>query len=107
MKPSDVKPSYDEAIWTTVAHIPEGKVATYGQIATIAGFPGTARAVGRSLSKLPEGSKIPWHRVINSKGTLSFPVDSDRYAEQKKRLQEEDICLNAGKINLPLNQWEL
>lgn len=99
--------TYDEAIWTAVGYIPHGKVATYGQIAEIAGFPRTARAVGRALSRLPEETVIPWFRVINAKGEISFPVNSDRYEAQKQRLLDEKIVLKNGKINLKTYRWEL
>ena len=99
--------SYDEAIWTAVGYIPHGKVATYGQIAELAGFPRTARAAGRALSKLPEGTLIPWFRVINAKGEISFPVGSDKYEDQKQHLLDEQIVLRNGKINLKSYRWEL
>jgi len=101
------KVSYDEAIWTAVSYIPKGKVATYGQIAEIAGFPRTARAVGRALSKLPKETQIPWFRVINAKGEISFPIDSDRYDTQKQRLQDEEVMVKCGKINLHIYRWEI
>ncbi|BBB30144.1 MGMT family protein [Neptunomonas japonica] len=99
--------SYDEAIWTAVGYIPKGKVATYGQIAAIAGFPRTARAVGRALSKLPEDTQIPWFRVINAKGEISFPIDSDRYDIQKQHLEEELIIVRNGKVDLKSYRWEI
>lgn len=99
--------SYDEAIWTAVGYIPKGKVATYGQIAAIAGFPRTARAVGRALSKLPADTQIPWFRVINAKGEISFPIDSDRYDIQKQHLEEELIIVRNGKVDLKSYRWEI
>ncbi|WP_028470790.1 MGMT family protein [Neptunomonas japonica] len=99
--------SYDEAIWTAVGYIPKGKVATYGQIAEVAGFPRTARAVGRALSKLPEETQIPWFRVINAKGEISFPIDSDRYDAQKQRLEDELVIVRNGKIDLKSYRWEI
>ncbi|WP_293267817.1 MGMT family protein [Neptunomonas sp.] len=99
--------SYDEAIWTAIGFIPEGKVATYGQVAEIAGFPRTARAVGRVLSKLPKDTLIPWFRVINAKGEISFPIGSSRYDAQKQRLQDEGVVVLNGKINLKSYRWEI
>lgn len=99
--------SYDEAIWTAVGYIPKGKVATYGQIAELAGFPRTARAVGRALSKLPEETQIPWFRVINAQGKISFPIDSDRYDTQKQHLQDEQVIVKNGKIDLKSYRWEI
>ena len=101
------KVSYDEAIWTAVGYIPKGKVATYGQIAEVAGFPRTARAVGRVLSKLPKETQIPWFRVINAKGEISFPIDSDRYDAQKQRLEGEEVIVKNGKIDLRSYRWQI
>ncbi len=98
--------SYQEKIWQVVAHIPEGKVATYGQIAELAGLPRMARAVGRTLSQLPKDTQLPWHRVINAKGQISFPVGSDAYICQKERLENEGITLLKGKISLKDYRWQ-
>ena len=65
-----------QAIYLVIHSIPKGKVAAYGQVALAAGLPGNARMVGKILSRLPEGSKIPWHRVVNAAGKISFPTDS-------------------------------
>ncbi len=71
----------------TVQQIPQGKVACYGQIADLAGLPGKARLVGKALSKVPKsGWKekiVPWHRVINSQGKISFPVENHLFNKQK------------------------
>ncbi|SIS59147.1 MGMT family protein [Neptunomonas antarctica] len=106
-QPDDAFPTYDEAIWTTVGYIPKGKVATYGYIAALAGFPRTARAVGRALSKLPDNTTIPWFRVINAKGVISFPIGSEKYGCQKQKLLNENIVLYNGKINLKRYHWEI
>lgn len=103
----DTVVTYDEAIWTAVGYIPPGKVATYGQIAELAGFPGTARAVGRALSRLPENTRIPWFRVINAKGEISFPADSERYKTQKKYLIHEHVRFQNRKINLKIYRWKV
>ncbi len=60
------------AIWDAVRRIPRGRVATYGQIAALAGRPGQPRLVGYALHHLPEGSKVPWHRVVNAQGKISW-----------------------------------
>ena len=59
-------------IWATAKRVPKGRVATYGQIAALAGFPRQARLVGYALHSLPEKSDVPWHRVINARGEISF-----------------------------------
>ena len=92
-------PAY-EMIWQVIGAIPVGKVATYGQIAELAGIPGGARMVGRCLSQLPCDSQLPWFRVINASGKISFPVDSEGYKKQHALLQEEGVVVLSGRISL-------
>lgn len=92
-------------IWATVAQIPFGKVATYGQIAKLSGFPRGARQVGYALKQLSPSSDIPWHRVVNSRGTLSFSENSDKFNRQKQKLEQEGILFNGTLINLRQFQW--
>lgn len=94
-----------QRFWQIIAQIPRGKVATYGQVATLAGKPRMARAVGRALSKLPEGTQLPWHRVINAQGRISFPIDSDAYKEQRNRLVQEGIVMSDGRVNFKQYRW--
>ncbi len=56
----------NEQFWQLISMVPRGKIATYGQIATLAGYPNHARAVGSTLKKLPNNTKIPWYRIVNS-----------------------------------------
>ena len=93
-------------VWTVLSLIPEGKVVTYGQLAELSGAPRAARIVGNILRQLPAGSSLPWHRVINSKGHISFPEGSSQYHKQRTRLEEEGITLLSGKINLSLYRWQ-
>ncbi len=90
----------DEKIWQVVHGIPMGKVATYGQVARLAGLPGYARYVGTVLKRLPAESKLPWHRVINAAGKLSFPAGSEQYLRQRARLEAEGIKFNKDKLSL-------
>jgi len=99
-------PSNQERVWQVIHSIPSGKVCTYGHVAHMAGLPKQARAVGKYLSQLPNGSKIPWHRVINAQGKLSFPIDSSRYDKQRALLQEEGIFFTNNKIKLNLYLWQ-
>ena len=89
-------------VWQIVFAIPKGKVATYGQIATMAGLPEQSRMVGRILSRLPKESKITWHRVINSQGKISNPNS----ARQQQRLEADGITLINGRVQLTLHQWK-
>jgi methylated-DNA-protein-cysteine methyltransferase-like protein len=97
--PTD-KLTINEIIWQIVASIPKGSVATYGQIAKLAGYPSHARYVGATLKKLPEDSVLPWHRVINAKGELSFPVDGQQYQKQRALLEAEGIEFKSFKLSL-------
>ncbi len=92
-------------IWRTVSRIPYGCVASYGQIARLAGSAGGARTVGYALNRLGGDSEVPWHRVINARGRLSFPADSDAYAQQADRLATEGVELVAGQIDLEQYGW--
>jgi methylated-DNA-protein-cysteine methyltransferase-like protein len=96
---------HKEAIYLALHHIPVGKVATYGQVASMANLPGAARLVGTTLRDLPEGSNLPWHRVINAQGKLSLPLDSPAYKEQARRLTAEGVEITRGKINLQRFGW--
>lgn len=95
-----------ERIWQVVHAIPAGKVCTYGEVARRAGLPGYARYVGTTLSKLPEGSALPWFRVLNSQGKISFPAESDAYKSQVRHLLSEGVEVCEGKVNLKRFFWQ-
>jgi methylated-DNA-protein-cysteine methyltransferase-like protein len=107
-KTQAVNPHYSR-IWQTVQAIPYSKVACYGQVADLAGLPGKARLVGKALGKVPEdgwkGHSVPWHRVINSQGKISFPVESEYFAKQRDLLQEEQVVVIGNRIKLKNFQW--
>lgn len=90
----------EERIWQVVHSIPRGRVATYGQVASLAGLPGYARYVGTVLKKLPRGSRLPWHRVVNARGCLSFPSHSSKHRQQQKLLESEGIVFKDGRLSL-------
>lgn len=93
-------------IYEAVKHIPYGRVATYGQIARLAGMPGHARQVGYALHSLPDRHQVPWHRVINKKGSISLDP-SGTGALQQQRLEAEGIEFDAdGTIPLKKYGWE-
>lgn len=97
-------------IWRTVQQIPVGKVATYGQIADLAGLPGRSRLVGKSLGYVPKegflGQTVPWFRVINSQGKISLPPNSEAFERQKGHLQEEQVVVIGSRIKLADFQWQ-
>jgi methylated-DNA-protein-cysteine methyltransferase-like protein len=80
-----------QRVLATVDSIPRGRVATYGDVAREAGLPRRARLVGRILRRLPEGSKLCWHRVVNAGGTSSLTGNAAR--EQRRRLAREGVDL--------------
>lgn len=97
-----------ELIWSTVRRIPRGNVATYGQIATLAGLDGHARQVGYALHNLPSPSDVPWHRVINAKGEVSPRTNGDSHELQRMLLEAEGIEFSlGGKLDLKLYQWKV
>jgi methylated-DNA-protein-cysteine methyltransferase-like protein len=87
------KPVY-QRILAIVRQIPRGRVATYGQIAWIEGSC-TPRMVGYALAGLPDGSDVPWQRVINSQGMISPRADGSGTIEQRQRLEEEAVRFDA------------
>ena len=95
-----------QRIWQVLGQIPQGKVVTYGQVAELAGLAGKSRMVGRCLGQLPEGSRLPWHRVINAQGKISLPVGSEGYDRQVGRLQEEGVVVLNGRVKLSEFRWQ-
>lgn len=95
-----------QKIWQTVLQIPSGKVASYGQIADLAGLPGRARMVGKALGKAPEKMVLPWHRVLRSNGQLAFPSGSDALQRQKGLLQEEGVVVTNNRVAMKQWQWQ-
>ena len=82
-------------------------MATYGQIATLAGLDGHARQVGYALHSLPDGSDVPWHRVINAKGEVSPRSTSDSHELQRMLLEEEGVEFSLdGRVDLKDFRWE-
>ena len=90
-----------ELIWREVRKIPRGKVATYGQIAELAGLEGHARQVGYALHNLPERNDVPWHRVVNAKGEISPRSAGDSHELQAMLLRAEGVVPDPrGRIDL-------
>lgn len=93
------------ALYAALAVVPFGQVVTYGQLATLAGLGRAARWVGRQLSQLPEGSHLPWHRVIAAGGRLSLPVGSPSGDEQRARLREEGVNVSGNRVDIRQHGW--
>ena len=89
-----------------IAKIPNGKVATYGQIAELAGKPHAARGVSWILHSSSKTHKLPWHRVLGSKGRISFPKRSRHYLKQLELLAKEGVEPEENsRIDLDSYQW--
>ena len=96
-----------ETIYAVVRRIPPGRVATYGQIATLAGFDGHARQVGYALHHLPAAAGVPWHRVVNARGEISPRSRSDSHELQRDLLEAEGVEFDdAGRVALKKFRWE-
>ena len=94
-------------ILEVIALIPYGKVATYGQIAKLAGLPKHARLVGYVLKHLDKSSEIPWYRVINSQGKISVTrINQQGENVQQSLLEQEGIYLLNGKVSLKKFVWQ-
>ena len=101
--PSD-QPGPEQRIWQVVSMVPAGKVASYGQIAALAGMPRHARLVGRTLASLPRGSKLPWHRVVNARLEIARRGDASE-RRQRARLEAEGVTFIGSRI-APAFRWE-
>ena|SRR5947199_235232 len=97
-----------ETFYAVIRRIPRGRVATYGQVAALAGLPRRARMVGQSLSSTPEGVKIPWQRVVNAQGKISARVGIGwEEGYQRHLLEEEGVVFSAGgRIDLDRFGWD-
>jgi methylated-DNA-protein-cysteine methyltransferase-like protein len=97
---------YDR-ICSVVAKVPKGRVATYGQIAALAGLPGAARQVGYALHARAEARALPWQRIINARGEISLPQEFGMGSVQRQLLEQEGIVFDErGRISLRRYQWQ-
>ena len=93
-------------ILEVIARIPYGKVASYGQVAKMAGLPKHARLVGYVLKNLDDDVKIPWFRVINSQGKISLSKLNEKGENiQKLKLLDEGIDILNDKVNMKVYTW--
>lgn len=99
-----MKSTYDR-IYESVKLIPRGKVATYGQIAAMAGNENWARIVGNALHVNPDPMNIPCHRVVNAKGEMSQSFAFGGARQQKELLEQEGIVFEDEKVNLKRYKW--
>ncbi|MDZ4730315.1 MAG: MGMT family protein [Xanthomonadales bacterium] len=88
------------SVCQVIQGIPRGHVLTYGEVARLAGPGGSARRVSMAMRYAPKGVKLPWHRVINAQGKISFPPDHPHYLQQKNRLEDEGVKFKNDLIDL-------
>lgn len=101
----EIETFQDRVYWLT-RQIPPGRVATYGQLALLAGSPRAARAVGQLMrTSVERGLTIPWHRVVNASGGISGRDDVARCREQRRRLEDEEIAFENGTCDLESYRW--
>lgn len=100
------RPSTTRArIAAVVRRVPRGAVATYGQVARLAGLHQGARQVGYALHALPAGSQVPWHRVINAAGRISLPPHAGGIDQRLRLLAEGVTVTESGRVSLERYQW--
>jgi len=93
------------ALYLTLAQVPAGCVVSYGELAQLAGLGRAARWVGRTLSQLPEGTTLPWHRVLGAGGRISLPVGSASGDEQRARLRDEGVTVRNNRVDIQRHGW--
>jgi methylated-DNA-protein-cysteine methyltransferase related protein len=94
-------------IYAVVRRIPRGRVATYGQVAELAGLPGHARQVGYTLHALPASTVLPWHRVVNAAGGVSLRASVGADLVQRRLLEDEGIEFDLrGRVRLAKVRWK-
>ncbi len=93
-------------IWETIRDIPAGCVASYGQIAEIAGIPRGARQVGYALRHSPSDIELPWHRVLQASGKSAFDPNSRPFRLQRDRLADEGVVMLNGRVDMWRYRWQ-
>lgn len=99
--------SFSKEIIKFIRQIPKGRIATYGQIAKLAGKPQGSRGVAWILNSSSEAYDLPWQRVVNSKGQISFPIGTAEFNRQKRLLVKEGVeFTDKNQIDLKKFQWK-
>ncbi|MFU0911404.1 MGMT family protein [Kluyvera intermedia] len=100
----DAVDSFPQRVWQIVAAIPPGYVTTYGDVARLAGSPRAARQVGGVLRRLPEGSTLPWFRVVNRHGAISL-TGPDLQRQRQALLADGVQVSGSGQIDMQKYRW--
>ena len=104
--PNRAPDGFFEAVYRVVREVPRGRVTTYGQVAALLGSPRAARTVGWALHALPDGTDVPWHRVVNGAGRVSTGCREHAARLQAELLRGEAIAVDAeGRLDLPRHLW--
>jgi methylated-DNA-protein-cysteine methyltransferase-like protein len=102
-KPDTNDPDDDnrfQRVWDVIEGIPPGCVINYGEVARLAGCPGRARMVGMALGRAPKKRQLPWHRIVNAQGKISFPEGSAKAKQQRQLLEAEGVEFHQDTIDL-------
>ena len=98
--------TFYERVYEFVAQVPAGSVVTYGQVALELGSPSAARAVGYALYFMPPALDVPWWRVINATGAISYRGRGEAADLQRRRLQDEGLAFDGeGRVDLKKHRW--
>ncbi|MCB9547574.1 MAG: MGMT family protein [Myxococcales bacterium] len=101
-----LQPGFNSRVYALVEQVPAGRVTTYGDVAGLLGSRRVARHVGFALAALPDPT-VPWHRVINAQGRISFRGDPARSGEQRARLEAEGVVFDAHeRVDLRRYRWD-
>lgn len=101
-----MKTDFSKRVYKVVSAIPKGRVATYGQVAKLAGSPGAARAVGMCMRHNKDTKKIPCHRVVGSTGKLTGYAYGSGIATKKKMLEKEGVAFRGAGVDLAKSGWK-
>jgi O-6-methylguanine DNA methyltransferase len=99
--------SFRDRVYKIAAQIPIGKVATYGQIAELAGSPGAARAVGTAMRDNPDMKTVPCHRVVGSDGKMHGYAFGKGIESKIQKLRQEGVEVSQGKVDLTTHSWQV
>lgn len=105
LEPRVIGPGFHERVYAVVCLVPAGHVTTYGDVGTMLGSPRVARQVGWALANLSH-DEVPWHRVINARGMVSWRGEFPRASLQEALLRAEGVVIDAaGKLDLAAYRW--
>jgi len=98
--------SFREAVYSLIREIPEGKVATYGQVAELVGSPGAARAVGMCMKTNPDAPRTPCHRIVASDGKLTGYSVGEGLKTKKELLLKEGVLFKGNRVDVERSLWQ-